>query len=149
MRPAHPCVVARLVASVAPTLVVVTLALGGCLGGSGAPAPKGPSAPQRVPSVAEILAQGPQKSADVLTGLSHSLDSARLGAAFVAAATCPATETACRETRLREALETFAASAGALELLVAMRREVFPTPIAYAPDDDAVYKRLGLSLKDK
>ncbi len=123
-------------------IVIAALALGGCAGS--APPASAPASAPRVPSATELLAQGPQKSADMLTGLSHSLDSARLGAAFVAAATCPATETTCRETRQREALETFAASVGALELLVALRAELFPAPKAYGPDTPGVYARLGL-----
>lgn len=114
------------------------------LGCSGAPAPAAPGAP-RVPTAAELLAQGPQRSADTLTLLSHAHDSARLGAAFVAAETCPAGDAACPAARKREALEAFAASTAALELLVATRDELFPGgPRAFGPDDVSVYERLGL-----
>ncbi|HEU4411200.1 MAG TPA: hypothetical protein VFS43_38460, partial [Polyangiaceae bacterium] len=102
------------------------LAIALAAGCSSGPAPSAPGAPPRVPSAADIALQGPQKSADTLTLLSHAHDSARLGAALVAAETCPAGDRACAEARKREALEAFASAGAALEALVHVRRELFP-----------------------
>ena len=111
-------------------------------------APAGPAAgaPPRPPSALELAAQGPEKSADTLTLLSRAHDAARLGAALVAAESCPALDRACRETRKREGLEAFASSTAALELLIAARAELFPgAKKAFGPDTKGLYEWLGLA----
>lgn len=118
------------------SLAAVALSPLACGGPGAGPAP-------RVPSPAELAALGPEKAADALTLASAGADFGALSAAIVAAGTCPAGDAACRVERQREALEAFATSGAALELLVALQHELAgPSGPKAAPPDEARVCRL-------
>ncbi|MGL4442341.1 MAG: hypothetical protein ACRCU1_01865 [Alsobacter sp.] len=103
--------------------------------------------PQAPRSAAELVAVGPQRSADLLTAASLAFDLGRVAAGVAAAASCPLTDAGCDQRRKREALDATETEAGALALLVAAQHELAGPagPRAIGPDLAGVCRRLGLA----